>query len=59
MDIPFRAIDLPLVIECSSIRLIQIRHKAQTLSGVTTLAVIAEFLPYPSRSITDASKYDG
>ncbi len=60
VDIRFRAIVLPLVIErFFHPRPVQIRHKSETpLSGITTLALIAEFLPYPSRSITVASEYD-
>jgi hypothetical protein len=39
-------------------RLVQIRHKSENpLSGVVTLAQIAEFLPYRFRSIAVAFEY--
>jgi hypothetical protein len=59
VDIRFRAIVLPLVIErFFHPRLVQIRRNRTPLSGIMILALIAEFVLYPSRSITVASEYD-
>ncbi len=58
VDIRFRAIVLALVIErFFHPRPVQIRHNRR-LHYLGTLALIAEFLLYPSRSIAVASKYD-
>jgi len=60
VDIRFRAIGLPLVIEhFFHPRLVQIHHNRRLhYLAIMTLALIAEFLLYPSRSITVASEYD-
>ena len=58
-DIRFRAIVLPLVIERFFIP-VQFRFAimGDSTAWRSTLALIAEFLLYPSRSITVASEYD-